>query len=115
MAAAVGLRGDYGGLRGYGLAKRSDDADQTRRLLAVAAIYNGGPRSEAAKIGGVGLQAVRDWCSPWEPTRSGLSAAPWVLPSRSSLPNNFSCRDASFSSASPRQDKSSRQTGHLTP
>jgi uridine phosphorylase len=30
-------------------------------LLALAAIYNGGSRSEAAKIGGVGLQAVRDW------------------------------------------------------
>jgi len=61
MAAAVGLRGDYGALRVYGLAKRSDDADQTRRLLALAAIYNGGSRSEAAKIGGVGLQTVRDW------------------------------------------------------
>jgi len=61
MAAAVGLRRDYGALRVYGLAKRSDDADQTRRLLALAAIYNGGSRSEAAKIGGVGLQTVRDW------------------------------------------------------
>src|SRR5258708_29041783 len=61
MAAGVGLRGDYGAVRVYGLAKRSDDADQTRRLLALAAIYNGGSRSEAARIGGVGLQTVRDW------------------------------------------------------
>src|SRR5260221_14279662 len=61
MAAAVGLRGNDGALRVYGLAKRSDDADQTRRWLALAAIYNGGSRSEAAKIGGVGLQTVRDW------------------------------------------------------
>jgi transposase len=29
--------------------------------LALAAIYDGGSRSEAAKIGGVGLQTVRDW------------------------------------------------------
>ena len=44
-----------------GLAKRSQDADQTRRLLALAAIYDGGSRTEAARIGGVGLQTVRDW------------------------------------------------------
>jgi len=37
------------------------DAAQTRRLLALAAIYEGGSRTEAAKIGGVGLQTVRDW------------------------------------------------------
>jgi transposase len=29
--------------------------------LALAAIYDGGSRSDAAKIGGVGLQTVRDW------------------------------------------------------
>jgi transposase len=32
-----------------------------RRLLALAAIYDGGSRSDAAAIGGVGLQTVRDW------------------------------------------------------
>jgi transposase len=30
-------------------------------LLALAAIYDGGSRTEAARIGGVGLQTVRDW------------------------------------------------------
>ena len=30
-------------------------------LLALAAIYDGATRTEAAKIGGVGLQIVRDW------------------------------------------------------
>jgi hypothetical protein len=61
MAAAVGLRKDYeaAGLRT--LAKRSVDAAQTWRLLALAMIYNGGTRTEAAKLGGVGLQTVRDW------------------------------------------------------
>jgi transposase len=61
MAAAVRLREDYdvAGLRA--LAKRSADAAQTRRLLALAAIYAGGARTEAAQIGGVGLQTVRDW------------------------------------------------------
>jgi transposase len=61
MAAAITLREDYDARQLRGLAKRSDDADQTRRLLALAAIYEGGPRSEAAAIGGVGLQTVRDW------------------------------------------------------
>jgi transposase len=29
--------------------------------LALAAIYDGATRNEAAKIGGVGLQIIRDW------------------------------------------------------
>src|SRR5437870_6060342 len=61
MGAAVGLRGDYAAGQLRGLAKRSVDAAQTRRLLALAAIYEGGSRTEAAKIGAVGLQTVRDW------------------------------------------------------
>ena len=44
-----------------GLAKKTKDGPQARRLLALAAIYDGATRSEAAKIGGVGLQIVRDW------------------------------------------------------
>ena len=61
MAAAVRLREDYDAAQLRGLAKRSSDAAQTRRLLALAAIYDGGSRTEAAKLGGVGLQTVRDW------------------------------------------------------
>jgi len=37
------------------------NANQSRRLLALAEIYDGGRRSDAARIGGVGLQIVRDW------------------------------------------------------
>jgi transposase len=61
MATAVGLRGDFdaGALRAA--AKRSKDGGQARRLLALAAIYDGARRTEAAKIGGVGLQVIRDW------------------------------------------------------
>ncbi len=61
MAAPVPLRPDYDAARLRGLARRSRDPDQTRRLLALAAIYGGGSRSEAAALGGVGLQTVRDW------------------------------------------------------
>ena len=42
-------------------ARRSKDGPQARRLLALAAIYEGATRSEAARIGGVTLQIVRDW------------------------------------------------------
>src|SRR6266851_5223053 len=61
MAAAIGVRGDYDAARLREAAKRSEDANQTRRLLALAAIYDGGSRGDAARIGGVGLQTVRDW------------------------------------------------------
>jgi transposase len=61
MAAAVRLRDDFGAEDMRRLAKRSGDADQVRRLLALAAIYDGCSRSQAARIGGVGLQTVRDW------------------------------------------------------
>lgn len=61
MAAAIRVREDYTAARLRELAKRSKDADQTRRLLALAIIYEGGSRAEAAKIGGVGRQTVRDW------------------------------------------------------
>ena len=61
MAAAIGLRGDYTADELRRQAKASRDAKQTRRLLALAAIYDGGSRTEAARIGGVSLQVVRDW------------------------------------------------------
>ncbi|WP_457352404.1 helix-turn-helix domain-containing protein [Sphingomonas sp. UYP23] len=43
------------------MARSSRDADQVRRLLALAAIYESRTRSDAAQLGGVGLQTVRDW------------------------------------------------------
>ena len=61
MAGAIGLRGDYAGSDLRRLARRCGDADQVRRLLALAVILDGGSRSEAAKVGGVTLQIVRDW------------------------------------------------------
>lgn len=61
MAAAIRLRGDYDAGALHQLARRSVDAGQTRRLLALAAIYDGASRTAAARIGGVGLQTVRDW------------------------------------------------------
>lgn len=61
MGAATALRADYTADDVRQLAKASRDAKQTRRLLALAAIYDGVSRTAAARIGGVGLQIVRDW------------------------------------------------------
>ncbi len=61
MAAPVPLRSDFDAPRLRTLAKGSRDPDQTRRLLALAAIYDGATRTEAARIGCVTLQIVRDW------------------------------------------------------
>lgn len=61
MSAAVRLREDYDARRLRALAKASRAANQTRRLLALAAIYEGAARTEAAAIGGVARQAVRKW------------------------------------------------------
>ena len=57
----VALRADYDAASLRAVARRSSDAGQTRRLLALAAIYEGATRTEAAAIGGVTLQIVRDW------------------------------------------------------
>jgi transposase len=57
----VPLRGDFDAVVVRALAKKSKDGAQARRLLAVAAIYDGASRTEAAKIAGVTLQIIRDW------------------------------------------------------
>ena len=57
----VPLRGDFDALQLRRFARRTKDGPQARRLLALAAIYEGATRTEASKIGGVTLQIVRDW------------------------------------------------------
>jgi transposase len=61
MARAIPLRSDFTGVELRRLARRGKDAAQTRRLLALAAICDGGTRSEAARLGNVTLHIVQDW------------------------------------------------------
>lgn len=61
MAAAIGLREDFTSQDLRLLARRSRDGGHARRLLALAEIYDGAARHDAARIGGVGLQTIRDW------------------------------------------------------
>src|SRR3954469_8853756 len=60
MRPGIALRPDYDAAQLRGLAKAARDAGQSRRLLALAEIYDGGSRTRAARVGGVGLQTVRD-------------------------------------------------------
>jgi len=57
----IALRTSFDAVSVRSGARRSKDGAQTRRLLALAAIYDGASRTEAARIGGVTLQIVRDW------------------------------------------------------
>ena len=61
MAAPIDLRNDFDSVSLRHLAKRTRDATQSRRLLALAEVYDGGSRTDASRIGGVGLQIIRDW------------------------------------------------------
>lgn len=61
MRPGIELRADYEAARLRALAKATRNAGQSRRLLALAEIYDGGTRTKAARVGGVGLQTVRDW------------------------------------------------------
>lgn len=57
----VPLRADFDAPHLRVAARRTKDAAQARRLLALAAVYAGASRTEAARLGGVTLQIVRDW------------------------------------------------------
>jgi transposase len=61
MGAAIALRSDFDGATLRRFARRTPIANQVRRLLALAEIYDGSSRSDAARVGGVALQIVRDW------------------------------------------------------
>ena len=87
MSTPVPLRSDFDTIGLRMLARRSRDPDQTRRLLALAEIYDGGSRPDAARIGGVGVQIVRDWVVRFPalfPIKMGLSGS-WRVRRRRSL------------------------------
>ena len=61
MSAAIALRDDFEADELRLLAAKVKDANQARRLLALAAVYDGMDREEAARIGGMDRQTLRDW------------------------------------------------------
>ena len=61
MGRGLALRDDYDAAKLRVLAKRCSDTRQIRRLLAIAAVYDGMSRADAAKVGGMDRQTLRDW------------------------------------------------------
>ncbi len=61
MGQAIALREDYSAHDLKRLARISGDADQVRRLLALAAVLEGASRGNAAKIANSDIQTLRDW------------------------------------------------------
>jgi len=61
MSAAIAVRDDFEADDLRGLAAKAKDADQARRLLALAAVCDGMDREEAGRIGGMDRQTLRDW------------------------------------------------------
>lgn len=61
MSAAIAVRDDFDAVSVRREAKRCGNAHQARRLLAIAAIYDGLNRTEAARIGGMDRQTLCDW------------------------------------------------------
>ena len=61
MASALSLREDYSAAELRRLAAATRNANQSRRLLSLAGVLDGMNRMEAARIGGMDRQTLRDW------------------------------------------------------
>src|SRR5262249_38501988 len=61
MSQAIPVRTNYTAGEVRRFAQRAKDAAQARRLLAIAAVLDGASREEAATIGGMDRQTLRDW------------------------------------------------------
>jgi transposase len=61
MAAGVKIRTDFSAAELRRLAAASKHANQSRRLLSIAAVLDGMSRADAARIGGMDRQTLRDW------------------------------------------------------
>src|SRR5207248_2735728 len=61
MGRAIAIRTDYTSSDVRRIAQRVKNAGQARRLLAIAAVLDGATREEAATIGGMDRQTLRDW------------------------------------------------------
>src|SRR6516164_3820563 len=85
MSAPTPLRQDFDAPQVRGLARKTKDGPQARRLLALAAIYDGATRTEAAKIGGVGPQIIRDWVLRLTPAVLTVS---WMASRQDSRPSS---------------------------
>src|SRR5262245_14476482 len=73
MGHAIAVRTDYTAGEVRRFAQRAKHAAQARRLLAIAAVLDGASREEAARIGGMDRQTLRDVGDPVQRARTGRS------------------------------------------
>jgi transposase-like protein len=93
MGQAVPVRTDYTAGEVRRFARRAKDGAQARRLLALAAVLDGASREEAAKIGGMDRQTLRDWVIRYN--EQGPTTSPGTV-SRSSPTFQLRSRPASI-------------------
>jgi transposase len=81
MGSAVKMRTDYSATELRRLARVSRDVNQSRRLLSLAAVLDGMSRAEAARVGGMDRQTLRDWVHRFNAAGpEGLKDAWWSGP-----------------------------------
>ncbi len=61
MPYTVPLRDDFDALTVRRLANQTKNSRQARRLLALACVYDGMSRADAARAGSMDRQTLRDW------------------------------------------------------
>ena len=106
MGQAVPVRTDYTAGEVRRFARRAKDGAQARRLLALAAVLDGASREEAAKIGGMDRQTLRDWVIRYnEQGPDGLSTS-----LRQARRPSSTTRKKPFSAGSWRKARSLRST-----
>lgn len=72
MPATVKIRTDFSAADLWRLAAGSTDANQGRRVLSLAPVLDGMSREEAARIGGLDSQTLRDWVHRFASTLGAL-------------------------------------------
>jgi transposase len=87
----ISLRADWDAERVRRVARLAEDAAQVRRLLAIAAVYDGMSRAAASRLGGMDRQTLRDWVHRFNATgpsglvdRTAPGAAPRLTPDQES-------------------------------
>ena len=115
MGVGIPLRDDFDAVTLRRLAKQSGGSNQTRRLLSLATIYDGGKRLEAARIGGVTLQIVRDWVLRFKllsGQRSEIVGVPDLI---DGLEFGAMLADKAFDANALREDLDTRHAQAITP
>src|ERR1700728_5387415 len=105
MPSAVRLRDDYSAEALRALARRSKDANQSRRLLSLAAVREGIDRGSAAKIGGMDRQTLRDWVHRFNASGPEGLVDNWTEGPKPRLSAEQAAEFAQIVEAGPERDK----------